>query len=430
MITLKLRRALARLLETHPGTLAFVPAALFAAAAGAAAPEAALSLADAERLALAQQPLLDAQRATVRAARERAVAMRQLPDPMLLAGVQNLPVNGEDRYDLAMDEMTMTTVGLMQEVPLPAKRRLRGKTEALMADAGEARLAMLERSVRRDVAMAWIETWLPERAAALAEAMATEAERERAAADIAYRAGRAPQADVLAADVELELLRDRARKLGQDAAQARARLARWTGVPVTAPVAPEAPALPEPPALEALLAGLARHPELAEAGLEVASAQNAMALAREMLWPDWRVEAMYGWRQEYDEMVTVQFGIDLPLFRGSRQNREIGAAREQLAAREATREDMQRQLRAMAEGAYRSWAEARARLARYDEAIVPRAGARAEAALAAYRAGKVELMAVVAARRSALEAALMRLELQMEVLGRLVELRYLNVEGG
>jgi cobalt-zinc-cadmium efflux system outer membrane protein len=420
-----LRRALAR----HLRTLALVPAA-FAAAVCAAEPEAApLALEEAERLALSQQPLLEAQRATVRAARERAVAMRQLPDPMLIAGVTNLPVNGEDRYSLSADFMTMTTVGVMQEFPLPGKRRLRGRAEALMADAGDAKLVALERAVRRDTAMAWIEVWFPERAAELAQAMAAEAERERAAAEIAYRSGRAPQADVLAADVELEMLRDRERRLEQQAAQARATLARWTGVPVAASLPAAAPELPDPPALEALLAGLERHPELAEAGFEVAAGENTLALAKQGYWPDWRVEAMYGWRPDFDEMVSVQVGIDLPVFRGSRQDRDAAAAREQLAAGEATREDMARQLRAMATGAHQAWSQARVRLARYDEAIVPRASARAEASLAAYRAGKAELDSVLMARRAALDVSLMRLELQMDVLKQLTELRYLDMSG-
>ena len=387
-----------------------------------------LALPDAEGLALAHQPLLEAQSATVRASRERAVAMSQLPDPALIAGVQNLPVNGEDRYSLSMDPMTMTQVGLMQEFPLPGKRHLRGKAESLMADTGEAKLSALTRGVRRDTAMAWIDVWFAERAIEITNSMAGEAERERTAADIAYRASRAPQADLLAADVELEMLRDRARRLEQDLAEARAKLARWIGQPVTAPVAQAVPRFPEPPELEALLAGLDRHPELSEAGFEVASAENSLALAKQSYWPDWRIEAMYGWRQNYDEMVSVQLGIDLPLFRGNRQDRDSAAAREQVTASEASREDMRRQLRAMATGSYRSWSEARARLSRYDEVIVPHANARAEAALAAYRSGKTELTAVLAARRSALEASLMRIELQMDVLKRLVELRYLNAQ--
>jgi len=425
-----LRRALARQFAALARASALAPLAVAAAVCAAEAqPAAPLALAEAERLALSNQPLLEAQRATVRAARERAVAMRQLPDPMLIAGVQNLPVNGPERYSLSADFMTMTGVGLMQEFPLPGKRRLRGQAQALMADAGGARSEALERGVRREAAMAWIELWFTERAAELAQAMAAEAQRERAAADIAYRAGRAPQADVLAADVEVELLQDRVRRLGQQAAQAREGLARWTGQPVTAALPPAAPGLPEPPSLDTLLAGLARHPELAEAGFAVAAAENTVALAREMYWPDWRVEAMYGWRPDFDEMVTLQVGIDLPVFTGQRQGREAAAAREQLAASEATRDDRERQLRAGAAGTHRAWSEARARLARYDEAIVPRANARAEAALAAYRTGKAELDAVLSARRAALDASLMRLELQMDILKQLAELRYLDMSG-
>jgi len=219
------------------------------------------------------------------------------------------------------------------------------------------------------------------------------------------------------------------RRLEQDAAEAREKLARWIAQPVMARVAAETPALPEPPPLEALLAALERHPELAEAGFEVAAAENSVALAQQGYWPDWRVEAMYGWRPDFDEMVSVQLGIDLPVFRGKRQDREAGAAREQRAASEATREDMKRQLRAMAAGLWRGWSEARSRLVRYDEVIVPRSAARAEAALAAYRTGKAELAGVLSARRSALDASLMRLDLQMDVLKRLTELRYLNAEG-
>lgn len=422
-----LRRAAARQFGAFLGVCALAPLAF--ATPAVAQSDAPLTLAAAVDRAVMAQPLLDAQRATVAAARERAVAMRQLPDPVLLAGVQNLPVNGMDRYSLSADFMTMTNVGVMQEFPLPRKRELRGKAEALMADAGEAKLDALKRAVRRDAGMAWLEVWFPERAAELAQAMAAEAERERSAADIAYRVGRAPQADLLAADVELEMLRDRVLRFEQEAAQAREMLARWTGQPAIGPVAAGVPSLAAAPELDVLLAGLERHPELAEAGFEVAAADNALSLARQGYWPDWRLEAMYGWRPDFDEMVTLQVGIDLPVFPGSRQNRETAAARQQLAAGEATREDMRRQLRAMAAGAYRNWSQASARLKRYDEVIVPRANARAQAALAAYRTGRTELADVLMSRRAALDAALMRLELQMDVLKQLLDLQYLDATG-
>src|SRR5207253_1026208 len=68
-------------------------------------------------LALAQQRSrqLPAQDAAARSAREMAVAAGQLPDPVLKAGINNLPVNGADRFSVTNDFMTMRSIGVMQE---------------------------------------------------------------------------------------------------------------------------------------------------------------------------------------------------------------------------------------------------------------------------------------------------------------------------
>jgi outer membrane protein TolC len=389
----------------------------------AAAP---LDLSGAERMAFERQPQIESQEARVRAARERAVSAGQLPDPQLTGGVTNLPANGDDRFSLSRDFMTMTGVGLAQEFPRAQKRRLRSATESLAADEMQARLVALERAIRRDTALAYLDLWLPEQSAVLVERMIAEARQERGAAEIAFRAGRAPQSDLLAAEVELELLEDRRRRLAQDAAQARERLARWTGEPVNGALDVSVPGLPEPPELAELLSALERHPEIEAAQLDIAAGENRVALARAEYRPDWRVELGYAWRPDFSEMATLQFGIDLPVFTGQRQDRDVAAAGEELAAATAMHDDHVRQLRADAAAAWRSWSDARQRLARYDAAILPAASARAEAALAAYRAGSTELAAVLDARKSALDVNLMRLELQVEILRRLAELRYLN----
>ncbi|MFP5304487.1 MAG: TolC family protein, partial [Gammaproteobacteria bacterium] len=312
------------------------------------------------------------------------------------------------------------------EFPRASKRRLRSRIETLAADAGSAELAMLERAIRRDTASAYLDLWQLERAVQLVDEMVVEARRARSAAEIAFRAGRAPQSDLLAAEVELELLRDRGARLLQDAAAAREQLARWTGAPVPAALAGEVPALPPPPELPALLAAVERHPELQMAQADIATRDTALALAREARKPDWRVELMYAWRPDFSEMATLQVGIDLPLFTRNRQDCDVAAAAAEAEAVASMHDDHERRLRAAAAAAWHSWSQARERLARYDSVIVPAASARAEAALAAYRAGRSELAAVLDARRAALDVSLMRLDLQVEILRRLAELRYLS----
>lgn len=177
--------------------------------AAAAADAAELTLADVEDLALRAQPQLEILDALTRAARQRAIAAGRLADPMLTAGITNLPANTPDRFSLSRDFMTMTQLGLMQEFTPRSKRRLRSQAEILSAEQHEAEREVAERTIRRDVALAFLDVWHSERAAELVGRMIAEARRERAVAVIAFEAGRAPRADVLATEVELELLQDR-----------------------------------------------------------------------------------------------------------------------------------------------------------------------------------------------------------------------------
>ena len=86
---------------------------------------AALTLDDALRLAQARSRQLPAQDAAASAAREMAVAAGQRPDPTLKAGINNLPINGADRFSLTRDFMTMRSVGVMQEFTREGKLKAR-----------------------------------------------------------------------------------------------------------------------------------------------------------------------------------------------------------------------------------------------------------------------------------------------------------------
>ena len=75
-----------------------------------------LSLDRALQLAESRSRQLTAQDAAATASRDMALAAGQLPDPTLKFGVNNLPINGEDRFSLTQDFMTMRSIGVMQEL--------------------------------------------------------------------------------------------------------------------------------------------------------------------------------------------------------------------------------------------------------------------------------------------------------------------------
>lgn len=398
-------------------------ALLLAACPGfARAADAPLSLGEAIDRAVRGQPLLDARRAAVDAAVERASAAGELPDPMLLVGVQDLPVNGSDAYDFKRDSDTQLMVGMAQEFPRGDTRALRAERARLDGEAGAAVRDAVERQVRREAGLAWLDVYQADRAVALAQAMAAEAARERVDAGIGYRIGRVDQASVLGAEVALEVLNDRIAQYRQQGAAARQQLARWIGDEALRETASALPPPTPPPAPEALRAALPRHPELVALALDVEAAATELGIAQQGYKPGWRLEARLGLREDRSEMATVMVGLDLPLFTARRQDPAVAAARAGIAGAEAMRADALRRLTADATRAAQEAQSITERLEHYDAVIVPRSEERATAALAAYRAGSGSLAALLDARRGALDVALMRLELAVDGQRRSLEL--------
>jgi len=386
-------------------TIIAVVGALPARAAGEA-----LSLAEAIRLAVARSPQLGSQRAMVDAAREMAGPAGELPDPKLKLGVENVPTEGPDAWSLTRDFMTMSRIGLMQEFPRAEKRQLKSQRALRDAERGAAAIEVTTLAVRREAATAW----LTRRYAAESERMIAdqiaEAELAVTTAVGAYRAGKAPQGEVIAAQTAVLDLSNRATEAAMQVKRARIALARYIGVDADRPLgdAPDVARLPFDPAR---LSDIDAQPEirLARAQESVAAAESDIARVARL--PDWSAEVSYAVRgPTYANMVSLMFSIDLPWSPGTRQEREYAAKlKEQDAAREM-REDTLRMRTAEVESMRVEWDSARIQAARIRNDMLPLAAQRREAALAAYRGGTGTLAAVLDARRAELDVRLALLQ--------------------
>ena len=374
-----------------------------------------LELHEAVRLAVSKQPLLEAQSAAVASARQAAVADAQLPDPKLSFGVQDFPIDTATAYSLRKDDFTMQTVGVMQEFPRAQKRRLRGERGQREAEMAEQALAALRLSIPRDAALAWVEVWRPERAAELVRATALEADTQAQAVEIAYRTGRATQADVLAARVDWQLALDQIADAEQQAAQARNALSRWIGADAYRPLRSELPAWGPPPDLATLLASLRTHPLLNSAAKQTEVAQTEVQLAKAEYKPDWGVELYYAFRFERSDFIGLKFSMDLPIFTANRQDRGLAAKLQEKDRAEQLSEDVWRQQAAMARQSLADWLRLQQRLGHYDQDILPQSAERIAAARLAWQSGQGSLIAVLDARRVDLENRMKRLELERNV---------------
>ena len=127
-----------------------VLAAAFWAAPWLAAQAQPLTFERAQALAEQSAPENLARQAQVASAQQAVGPADALPDPKLILGIDNLPIEGPDRYTLNRDSMTMRRIGLMQEVPNGDKRLARRQlAEASMTRAeAEQRAATAAESTR------------------------------------------------------------------------------------------------------------------------------------------------------------------------------------------------------------------------------------------------------------------------------------------
>jgi outer membrane protein TolC len=389
-----------------------------------------LSLDQALRLAQDRSRQLTAQDLAAAAAREMSAAAGQLPDPTLKAGINNLPIDGADRFSLTRDFMTMRSIGVMQELTRDEKRKARSarfEREAQLAEAGRA-VALAD--LRRDTAMAWLDRHFQERMRELLRSQRTEAVLQIEAAEAAYRGGRGAQADVFAARSAVAQIDNRLREVNLQVATARMRLARWVGGAADQDLA-AAPALDDARLDAASLeTRLEHHPLIAQLARQEAAARADVDVASSAKRADWSVELMFSQRgSAYSNMVSLNVSIPLQWDQKNRQDREV-AARLALAGQlQAQREEATREHAAETRIWLLQWQANRDRLAQYDSSLIPLTTERTRAALAAYRGGGGPLVSVLEARRAEIDTRMERLRLEMETVGLWARLEYLIPTG-
>lgn len=374
-----------------------------------------LALADALRLATDRSQQLVAADAAAAAANEMAVAAGQLPDPVLKAGIDNVPLSGPDRFSLSRDFMTMQRIGVMQELTRGDKRQLRVERIRRESRRIEAERAQTLAGIQRETALAWIDSRYTQAQVQLVQEQLQETGLQIAGAELAFRTGRGSQADVFAGRAALALQQDKLRQTQRQAQSARLVLARWAGPVATSVVAEGDVSWQDTPLAHGLDGHLERHPGLLVLAAQVAAAETEVRQAEANRRPDVTVEASYQRRgPAFPDMFSVGISVPLPIARADRQDRELAAKLAALDEVRARYQDARAAEDAMVRVLLNDWSAGKQRLAGLRAELLPAASHRTEGALAAYRSGEGDLADVLAARRDELDARLQVLQLEME----------------
>jgi cobalt-zinc-cadmium efflux system outer membrane protein len=363
--------------------LAAVPLAALLVGPALAEP---LTYAAALDLAERTAPSLQASHLKADAARASSRAAGQLPDPKLAAGIDNFPVSGPNAGRFGADFMTMTKVGVMQDMPNAGRRRAERSVASAEIAGAEAETALERRKVRVATALAWIDAAYAERRLATLDRLVDGLKGiwEGQPASIASGGSR-PAAGVETARIRA-VFADRRSELVAELGKARAELTRWTGepAPTTSGAAPH-------PELDsgALRAAVDRHPVLQMAAAGERKAEADVAGAKAAKRPDWGFEVAYARRDPvFGDMVSAGVTMSLPIFGRTRQNPLIAARVADRNRAQLEREDRRRALTAALEGDLAGHVAHHEQWRRAVEVLVPVAEHRAHLEVSSYAAGR------------------------------------------
>jgi outer membrane protein TolC len=394
------------------------PCALFIAlalASGAAsAQQGALTLDAALQAATGRSASIEATQSSVGASSEAAVKASQLPNPMLSAGIDNLPVNGQQGFTIGQNILTMRRIGIEQEWVSSEKRQLRSTWANQMVDRERSAYLAQLANVRQQTAVAWLNAAYAKKILALQQALISHMTHELAATQASYRGARASALDITQAQLMLAQTQDQLLKAQQTWKTALTGLTRWTTSAVTDVTG-------EPPPPDSVVASLAPEqlrqvqPALiaAAADIGVADANTAVASSnRQSNWT-WGVSYLQGG----DSSRFVSVGVSIPLTFNHRNVEDRDVAQKAALGNKARLmfEDAQRQVDFDVQTLAATLVSGRARIANLSQFLLPAADRSVQLATAAYRAGTGTLAGTFAAKRAQLDAQLQVLDLQREV---------------
>lgn len=258
-------------------------------------------------------PSLAALATEARAAQERVAPAGSLPNPMLMGGVQNLPI------DLSYDFMTMYMVGASQTLVRKSRRDSLRKSAELEVERLRRQYDARKAEVERDARTAWIDAAAAENQITATREILRVLQSVTDASRIQYEAGAVPQTDLIRATLEQSNVDHQIFVLRRQRNAALARLLPLLQLPQGTPVPefslPQAMERPHGAGIDATLPDST--PALAELQSEVARAEEDLNLAKLATRPDINLEATYGVRPRDVDMFAVVARIELPVRRST-----------------------------------------------------------------------------------------------------------------
>lgn len=373
-------------------------------------------------------PAIAAAKARLDAARARIGPAGLRSDPMLMAGIVNVPISP---LSLTAEDMTMKMIGIQQNFPFPGKLSLRRRVAEREAATARAAVDSTRSAVVRRVKESYFELFYLDRALEIVERNQKVLGDFASVTEARYAVGSGTQQDLLKARAEASAQAENASMLLENRRSELASLNALLDRQSDSPVQPELPQSIRSAAIQpdasritflsnTLGSRVSDSPLLPLEELQARAAVSSLrlktydalisaqaervALARKEYMPDFDVSIQYGQRSGFSagmggtsrsDMISAQVSLPLRIHKGALQGQQVAEARAELAAVGAERQEQVNEVRSEAARLFNELERSRTQLAIYQKAVLPQGRAVLASTIASYRSGKSDLLTLL-----------------------------------
>jgi len=361
-----------------------------------------LTLKSAVSIAVQNSPSLAQMKARSEALAAIPSQVGTLPDPVISFNALNLPV---DSFDTAQENMTQMQGGISQAIPFFGKLALREQAATYQAEA--ATLDVIEARFRllRDVKKTWWAHFYLDRALEIILVNQDLLRQFVKIAQTKYEVGEGLQQDVLLAQLELSKLLDTEIRLTGAIDKANLQmnplLGRSANLTFKIPeqIQEDLPTLQTESALFAQAESY--RALLTSRRQSINAAQSRLDLAKKDYFPDFKVGAFYGGRdntlsgQERADFLSLNLSMNVPIFAATKQRKAVDQRSSELMQQRYALQDQWNKVRAEISIAYSDFHQTKNQAVLFKSGIIPQARQTVASMLAGYQVNKVDFLNLV-----------------------------------
>lgn len=354
----------------------------------------ALSLEQAEKIALQFAPELKQLSSKQKAYTHLAIGKSQWLDPFLEIGTMNLPM---DTFRFNQENMTQLKIGFKQMFPKGNSLTFKRSIEQIKARATYSQKKLKSLEILKRLRKTWVERFYWGQIKGILLNQRATFNHLVEVTESLYENNKAQQKDVLNAKMQVSKVQEQIVHAQRAYQATTANLSRWIGYKRAKNIHPQRlPRLKKIPTLDRQRQQLLYHPLILKDLDEVELNKAKSNLIKEDFKPGYSVAVSYGYRQNMPDgrlrpgFLSVGVNVSLPANTRNKQSQNYQAALSEISTSIYGKQSDLNQLRELLNETYVQWLSFRDKVRLYRSRVLPDARSYVKASLISYQNAKLD----------------------------------------